>query len=280
MRTVYWKNQGRPGHVYHLARRNWASWPDVDLHDHDQAEFFWVEAGEGVHLVNGVRQPVRSNDVVFLRPSDRHEIKSTSGADFVIVNLAVPPETYARLCAAYRGACPGFWGGSGPVPPVHHLSPEQAHRLAADLDAVAHAPRDSLLCDRLILNLVSDLAGQGSADDFSMCPDWLARGCRELLKPAHFRRGPQALAALCGRSPEHVTRVLRKTTGKTPGDLVAAARRDYAARLLLTTDQTLDAVAEACGFRSLSHFHAFFLKQFGMTPRRYRRQSQHPFPET
>jgi len=39
--------------VFHLARVTLRSKGDIEMHTHDYAEIFWIEEGEGFHLING-----------------------------------------------------------------------------------------------------------------------------------------------------------------------------------------------------------------------------------
>ncbi len=45
---------------------------DHFYHDHDFAEIFWFEEGEGWHLINGHKEKLSKGDMVFMRPLDAH----------------------------------------------------------------------------------------------------------------------------------------------------------------------------------------------------------------
>ena len=60
--------------------------------------------------------------------------------------------------------------------------------------------------------------------------------------------------------------------GKTPHAYLTEKRLDTAKILLLTTDNPISEIIEACGFSSHSHFDYTFKKAFGITPSAYRKK--------
>ncbi len=101
-------------------------------------------------------------------------------------------------------------------------------------------------------------------------PDWLARACREIKKSEAFREGLPAFNRLAGRSPEHVSRVLKKCTGKTPTQIVNEARLEEATHQLCMSSKEIIDIAADCGFENLSYFHRLFKQHYTLSPRRYR----------
>ena len=49
-------------------------------------------------------------------------------------------------------------------------------------------------------------------------------------------------------------------------------RLNIAARLLVTTDDSILSIAESCGFFNLSYFNRTFKKKYGVTPGGYRKR--------
>lgn len=74
------------------------------------------------------------------------------------------------------------------------------------------------------------------------------------------------LAEAAGYSRRHLERLFRDATGKTPGEFYRGLRLDRGRNLLSTTDLTLQEVATACGFASVSHFSKSFRARFGTAP--------------
>ncbi|MFD2349388.1 GlxA family transcriptional regulator [Nonomuraea ferruginea] len=80
-----------------------------------------------------------------------------------------------------------------------------------------------------------------------------------------------ALARRADMSERNFTRVFTAETGRTPAAFVESVRLEAARRLLETTDDTLDAVARACGFGTVETLHRCFRRSLRVTPGQYRR---------
>lgn len=258
--------------AFHLARNAPPQWVTPALHDHDFAELFLVTAGTGLHLVNGRRLVLECHDLVLLRPADTHTLRPVAApaADFAIINLAFPVETVGFLAARYFADTADFWGGTGATPVIFHLGAGQGERRRAALTQLGDAPRTRLALERFLLELLSELYAPVAAGALAGCPDWLQAAWRQYRTPELFREGPRGLARLSCRTLEHVARVLKQHTGRSPGDWVNDARLEYAAARLAGAGDSIQEVAMACGFRSLSHFYALFKARFQLSPRHYR----------
>lgn len=79
-----------------------------------------------------------------------------------------------------------------------------------------------------------------------------------------------ALAAVTAVSERHLNRLFIGNTGETPGRYVRRVRTMAAAQQLATTALPIARVAARCGFRSTESLRQAFVKQFGVTPARYR----------
>lgn len=79
------------------------------------------------------------------------------------------------------------------------------------------------------------------------------------------------LAARCRMSPRHLTRLFRAEFGMSPAHYVEGVRLDIARRMLEETEQTVDAIALACGFGSAETLRRAFHRRVGASPAQYRR---------
>ena len=72
-------------------------------------------------------------------------------------------------------------------------------------------------------------------------------------------------------TPNHLNRMIRKTTGKTALDLISEMLIMEAEILLQQTDKTINEIAAYLSFEDASYFTRFFRKNKGVTPGAYRK---------
>lgn len=73
-------------------------------------------------------------------------------------------------------------------------------------------------------------------------------------------------------SPIYFHKLFKNYTGKTPAEFLLDKRISTAKIYLLTTDFTVEEIAEKSGFSSLAYFDYKFKKASGTTPTKYRKQ--------
>jgi AraC-like DNA-binding protein len=78
------------------------------------------------------------------------------------------------------------------------------------------------------------------------------------------------LTELAGLSAVQLERLCRRTLGLSPRSLIQRLRLEHAVHLILTTDETLGAIAGLCGFYDQSSFNRQFRRVLGITPGAYR----------
>lgn len=154
------------------------------------------------------------------------------------------------------------------------------------IDCHVNQEKAHILCDYYI-NLAESIR---SADDFNRLSFELFRDFQELLQEREsvsFGRTVDAcieyidqnlysgisvkeVAEQMGYSPEYLTTLFRKKTGRSMYAYISEEKIQEARTLLLCTRQPLTTIASALGFHSLSHFSKAFKKVEGMTPSHYR----------
>ncbi len=257
--------------MFHLSTTTLGSeCPRIGLHGHDFVEIFWIDRGEGTHLINGENCPLHTKDLVLIRSGDIHGFKIAEKCELTIVNFAFSADTIYFLKDRYFKENPGFWGGDKLLPLQVALNSQQFSWLEKRVYRLMRCPRTMFEKERFLLDFLEML----SWNSLSGNPQWMQRVCDLICQPEHFVHGTIELANLCGKSPEHVSRMLRKYLGQTPTEIVNLARLNYAAsRLLMSTDTVLDICLD-CGFNSLSHFYKLFRSYYKLSPQKYRTHHQ------
>ena len=83
----------------------------------------------------------------------------------------------------------------------------------------------------------------------------------------------EAMANEVGLSPLYLARAFKSAIGQSPHQYVLTRRIERAKDLLRNTDMLIVDVALSSGFSSQSHLSHWFLRQLGVSPAVYRRQS-------
>ncbi|MBA2480748.1 MAG: helix-turn-helix transcriptional regulator [Planctomycetes bacterium] len=80
-----------------------------------------------------------------------------------------------------------------------------------------------------------------------------------------------ALARDCGFAEAHFARRFRAELGQSPGQYLLERRVALAAQRLLLSDESIEDIAERCGFPDRFYFTRVFTRRMGVPPAAYRR---------
>ncbi|MFE6774923.1 helix-turn-helix domain-containing protein [Streptomyces sp. NPDC057702] len=113
-------------------------------------------------------------------------------------------------------------------------------------------------------------------------------GAVEPLRTAGATAGQSAVRATVGAyavrigvSVGYLTEAVKRTTGRTPGQMIREAEIREAKRLLAATGLTVSQVAREVGFSDPAYFCRFFRRETGVSPGDFRRQADRdPVPPT
>lgn len=277
MRKLYWQKLcpgGEPVHVAHVAAPQPVIWGE---HTHDFYEVFYVQSGTATHLCNGQSRHLSPGSLVFIRPPDAHGFRPLAGSEsFRFINVAFPAPCWRELRARYALGDHAFFQEpeSAPDPPAPDLRAAQTRRVDGLFQQILTGEPNLVGRDAFLLNLALELESNRPPDLPADLPPWLQHALHAFSPQEHLSGGVNALARLADRSPEHLSRLMRRHLGLTPSQWLNRQRLDYAARLLETTSLAVGEVALEAGFENLSHFHRLFKAQHEATPRRYRTQRQ------
>jgi AraC-like DNA-binding protein len=166
--------------------------------------------------------------------------------------------------------------------PPHPDRDALARSLAAEVQTAQEL--EPILASRLkaLAHLVTAAVLRDVPEDRARSFMRIAEGQQELLAVLHFidkhldeALSNDRLADIAGASESRFIRRFRDATGRTPGRYVQDRRVRRAAELLVSTGQTIDQIADSCGFANRYYFTRVFTQRMGCPPARYR--SDRPF---
>ena len=247
---------------------------EFEAHHHvDCCDLTYVEHGVLVQRVNGIQTEVRPGRMTLVRPGDLHRVW---GRDLLMYNLNFRSEALRRA-ASYLG--------------VDRLVDELLRAETPPVLGVAHANRaatligyqDLLVNQRgagstrlfrgFLIGWLLDVARGHSAEPGAVQPAWLADLLSYIDEHVETPVTVADLAAVCGRSAEHVARTFRAQLNTTPSAAINRARLNRAAVLLAHTNRSVLDICYGLGYNSASYFYRLFRRAYGAPPRRYREQN-------
>ena len=258
---------------FHIARVTIHSRYDLSLHNHDYAEIFWVENGDGLHIINGQQVPLKPGNLVMIRPDDEHTFTSTSGG-LTIMNLAFPAETLDYLRNRYFTDSNTYFWINTRVP--YHVMMDMAliRRISQKAEKTWKYKKSKFYLDTLLLFIFGLIAANKDLEISTQVPVWLHNAIQDYTTPALFKQGAGGFASLCEKNIDHVNRVVRALYNKTLSELITELRMGFAAKQLSMTNNPIKVICNDCGFTNLGHFYKTFKEMFNQTPTAYRETNQ------
>jgi len=261
--------------------------PSIVLHEHDSHELFYCKQGQCFqHTDNGTYE-MSAGELYFFPAGQLHIASRREGETCIayVVNLHVK----------------SFLAEAGRDEVTHRVLQHLTAQAWSGQPRVNVQPRTAVkvgaLFERMAVETRQQPAGYASAVRLSMAEAMLTI----LRDPAvlgalreHFRPSParerlrgvlhyietnymnsldvEQMARLACVSRSHFHAVFRQQTGQTLVEYVNGVRIRSAMDLLRRTGQPILAVAQSCGFSSLSHFYHCFKALTGQTPKDYARE--------
>lgn len=254
-------------------------------HRHGHMELTWIEAGAGLRFVGDSVAPFAAGDLVLLGADTPHcwvGARSRVGSTATVLQFAPALLTGPSLPELARLAPLAERAGVGLlVTGVAHAAVTRelaGMRTASGLGRLAGLLRifEVLhLRDHLLQPLAqSSMQAAGhvrAADDrhprrIDGVLGWIRRHMGRDLTVA-------AAARVARVTPGAFSRYFRHQVGKTFTEYVNDVRCSEACVLLGRSDKAIAAIAQQCGFSTLSHFNRQFRLRYGMTPREFRAAS-------
>lgn len=256
-------------------------------HMHSQIELNLVLEGEITYRfdVRSVRVP--AGHLVLFWGMVPHQVTSApAGTRFVC--LYVPVSVFLGLQEMSRVRIGIFQGAVLSAARVHRFDPELFLRWREDL-ASGDPRRETLVRDELTARLRRleiegwhDLRAQAPLAAFDGSPDAermvpVEKMTRYIGEHGNGPLGVEQVASASGLHPNYAMQLFKRAVGMTIKQAITRHRLDAAQSMLIASDQSISAIAFACGFSSLSSFYEAFERRFATSPGEFRKAvTRHP----
>ena len=253
-------------------------------HTHDYIELIYMCSGSTTHYINGEKVILQTGELLLLGPHTIQEIEP-AGAEDIAVNFIILPEFFDKSLAMLGaentplrqfildGLC--LDGGDSDyfhyqvanVLPIQNLIENMLWTLVFDVPNKRQVNQTTLGLLFLQLLNFTDRISFHNEEQKGMVQ--LYRYIEENFRTASLAEA----AALLGYDIYHLSRQIRKKTGRTFLDIVQEKRMLQAAFLLKNTALQVGEISVAVGYENTSHFHRLFRKYFNCAPKQYRTQA-------
>lgn len=257
-----------------LGDSAWRSFDFTILHTHDYWEALFIKEGECTHYYNGKVLKMSKNDLMIIRPSDKHYFVKTVG-NFSHINFTVRDCVVKEYCDYLSPALYDELLQSDSI--MLSLGMHDAEKVMKYNNnisfTVEDAEKNHFYTKAFVAFLIETLESSTRFSDNTPY-EWLNRFIVSLYHPKNLDKFPNELTAETGFSHQYVLRVFKKATGKTLIDFMNEIKLNRACDLLLYHDVSTLEISSSLGFSSLSHFNHIFKRHYGMSPKQYAKSIQ------
>lgn len=241
------------------ARRKWYRGSGGE-HSHDFFEMEYILQGSGSYTINGHRYPLEPGTLFYLSPADLHTV-DTEGAE--LINVMFP-------CSFFDSDLLFSLFAPGTAVALQLSSEDRAliEPLLAETVSSAQADPDyALQFLRCVLLKLSTLTPAQKSRPSTPIQAAI------VYTLEHFRSGVtlRETAEQIGLTPNYLSALFLKETGKNFKVYLDDLRFDHAANLLRATDLPAAEVCFAAGFNDYANFSRRFRRKYGCPPGNYRK---------
>ena len=261
-------------------------------------EYFQIQinlGGDTVQHIGGAIRPFPRNTLAFILPHRLHVIPHPEDGNFVLIN-------FSQAFFLQHLPCDPMDLEDVPLAEAPELAPFRfQEHLDFTLDDVDFAEVTALLLqmrdmDRArqlgsgailrgcLLQLIGTVCNRFEAPLLALAANNAERrGRRDAMSRIieyirqHIADPAMSLtdaAAAAFLSPNYLTHLLRKETGKTFSELVLERRMRLARTHLMNSNKPLSHIAQICGFADEAYFSRRFRKAHGLPPGQFRREQR------
>ncbi|HEY4239524.1 MAG TPA: AraC family transcriptional regulator [Kofleriaceae bacterium] len=251
-------------------------------HAHGFFALMFVTEGRGIMRCGRTDLEVAEGSFVVTAPGEVHDTSGMRGVSRYGIDFS--PDVFGAEGAGWLFPRPSrpewivLLRRSWDAPQVIDVPPEKRadwHRMvetiAQELDERPHGYREIVRAElKALLIRTSRLVARGMAPPSEPVPPLLGEVFDAIEAQFGDACSLSSVARTVGRSPAHLTTVVREATGMTVQQWIIERRMAEARQRLLVSDENVQILAERVGYRDATLFIRHFKRAHGVTPRRFR----------
>ena len=245
----------------------------VAIHWHEFYEMFFILAGEGTHLLNGVEHQLLPGVLCLLTPTDFHAITPSPTRPLELFNVIFTAEVFSvqlqHLLFKDEREVLTQLDGEDIVTTTYDFqrlwSEFQEQRTGYHIALQATLANIFVMVSRstpLLQNIHLDVSRNTMRHDIHQALTYMQHHFREPLTLEEVARHAML-------SPNYFSECFHQTTGQQFQRYLQCLRLRFARSLLSVSSLPVTTICFSTGFTSLAHFERTFKQQFGLSPRAY-----------
>lgn len=253
-------------------------------HTHKFIEMVYTLSGKGVHKIDDREYHVKGGDMLLINYHCRHTVTPIGNLSYV--DIMLKPEYVNETLKGTEDVflllhLSDFSDLSSRIIKDNlllHFDGEEKKRIEMLLDWTQEEQRSSAPAGELIIysalsmllsvvfrKMTENQSARASINDQLLA--YIERNCGDRLLI-------NEIAAKCGYTVEHFSRIFKAYTGKPPVAYIKDCRMKKAKRMLVETDKSIDTIISECGISNRTEFFKSFYERFGATPLKYRKNQK------
>lgn len=243
----------------------------VPAHRHAFFELCYVLEGDVINCVEGEDLYMAAGSLCIMNESSVHSLE-VSQRDSVIVNVCIKrglfEDGFLKAFFEDENAIARFLRGETNYNRLI-LNDLDGHILGHGIRALLHeyqraGGREDFEVDARVLMIlaqalrVESFSYYGINERMMQILDYINANARDV--------SCAAIACEVGLSEAYLSQYVKKHMGRSLNSIIRDIRLEHAVELLRTTEMPVDAVANAVGYSSYSHFNRIFVEKYKTTP--------------
>jgi len=279
--SISWNNSPKPVLIPSGGNINYHSLPYSGTlpHTHEFAEVIFILSGRIEHHINGECIILKTGNICFVRPTDRHYFKPYKRGKCEMIILAYQLELFLTLSKYLENDMFLKQFTAPVIPAVFLLEGPEFTELCNKMLAVNSEVLSPYYKKIKIKIIMAELFTRFFIDEINLLserqvPNWLEDLCESMRNPHNFIIGLKKMQKIAGCTKEHLCKSFKKYLNKTPTEFINELRMSHAARQLSDTNEEIFAIAYDLNIQSLSRFYHLFKKYYAISPAKYRARAK------
>ena len=262
--------------------------PEFPKHLHEFVEILYIVDGECQQTINNLTYTARRGDLIFINQGSTHAFKPIN-----------EPHTYYNICFSPETVIQRVVDRENALDLLSLTALEEIQSENAPIGRLTFDGEERQWIEYLLKDMLAEYESE-QPERTAILESYMTILIAKILRKAHVSPSTKGvefngiwralsefidenltekltledLAQKCFYSPSYFSRIFKQKFGITLVEYIAKERAYKAADLLVSTNLSMEQIAEHCGFGNKSGLYRAFEKTYGCSPSEYRKKEK------